>query len=348
MNEEVWKDPPASQPRRVTMRDVARLAKMPVSSVALALHDKPGVSAARRRAVIAAAESLGYLAPRPGRPKIIGLVIEDLSREAKLDGFIDSIIQGVYSAARDREVHVALALYRDGTNPYDELRALTRGPVDGVILTNGGDITAQVVKEVAGTGVPTVLVENYVSVPVSSVVADNFTAGLVSTQHLIDLGHERIAVVSGSDRYVSLTDRLRGFYTAMREANLTVPSLYAPPQGSSSNTKGFDQTMALLDLASPPTAIYAVSDKSARGVYQAAAARDVIVGRDLSVVATDNVEESTYRSPPLTTFDVFARRLGVEALETLIEARPADLSPRRVVVPGQLIVRSSTSRLSTE
>lgn len=341
--ERVARDEPSG--RRVTMRDIARAAKMPVSSVALALNDKPGVSANRRRAVIAAAESLGYLASRNNRQRVIGLVIEDLSQEAKLDGFIDSIIHGVYSAARAREVHVALTLYRKGADPLEDLKAVTRGSIDGMILANGGDITAEVVEGVVRTGVPTVLVENYVNTPVPCVVADNFNAGLISTQHLIELGHTNIAVVGGSDRYVSLTDRLRGYYTAMREAGLPVPPENAPPQQASVNSKGFDQTISLLDLRNPPTAVYAVSDKSARGVYQAAAARGITIGRELSVVATDNVEESMYRNPPLTTFDVFAHRLGVEAFETLLQDRQSANDSRRVIVPGTLIERASTHRL---
>lgn len=332
--------------RRVTMRDIARAANMPVSSVALALNDKPGVSASRRRAVLAAAESLGYLTPRPNKQKIVGLVIEDLSREAKLDGFMDSIIHGVYSAARDQEVHVALTLYRAGVDPLEELRNITRGSIDGMILANGGDITADVVQAVVRTGVPTVLIENYVDTPVTCVVADNFNAGLISTQHLIDLGHTNIAVVGGSDRYVSLRDRLRGYHTAMREAGLSVPVENAPPQLASPRGKGYDQAISLLSLTNRPTAVYAVSDKSARGVYQAAASRGVAIGRDLSIVATDNVEESMYRNPPLTTFDVFAHRLGVEAFQTLLEDRmPASMS-RRVIVPGALVVRDSTSKPS--
>ena len=96
------------------MRDIAQQAGVPLSAVALALSDKPGVSSDRRAAVLRAAEEMGYeRVSRPSRP-LFGLVMEELSPVARSDGFIDTLIQGVYAAARTMDVQVVLNLYRPG------------------------------------------------------------------------------------------------------------------------------------------------------------------------------------------------------------------------------------------
>ncbi|WP_194764960.1 LacI family DNA-binding transcriptional regulator [Microbacterium sp. UFMG61] len=329
--------------KRVTMRDIAAAAKVPVSSVALVLNDKPGVSSTRRETVLAAARSLGYEQPRVTRARVLGLLVEDLGYEAKLDGFIDSIVHGVYAAAGDVDTHVVLAVHRRGLDPLMGLRSVTGRDVDGMILTNGGDITREVVQSIVDTGIPTVLVENYVDLPVDAVIADNLSAGYACTQHLLELGHRRIGLLKGSSRYVSLTDRARGHLAALWEAGVQPDPFLMPDQPAGTEPKGYAQTLALLGLPEPPTAIYAVSDKSARGAYQAIIDRGLQVGKDIAVVGTDNVEESAFRSPPLTTYDVHAHSLGEEAVRVLSSRLGGHQQPTRTIIPGALIVRESTA-----
>lgn len=331
-----------SNGRRVTMRDVARTADVPVSAVALVLNGRPGVSEERRELVLRTAQSLGYSPREVQRTTVVGLVIEDLSREARLDGLIDTMVQGVYTEARRRGVRVALTVYHERADPFEDLRALTGRAPDGILLTNGGDITADVIARVMESTTPVVLIENHVDLPVSAVVTDSFEAGLTATRHLLGLGHTRIGLVRGSRRYVSLTDRARGHLAALWEAGIAPEAELMPEQPAGSALKGYAQTLALLDLPSPPTAIYAVSDKSALGAYQAVAERGLRIGIDVSVVGTDNVEESAFRTPPLTTFDVRAREIGQQALRSLLRIVDGETAVTRTVVRGELVERSST------
>ena len=116
-----------------------------------------------------------------------------------------------------------------------------------------------------------------------------------------------------------------------------------PEQPAGTEPKGYAQTLALLDLPNPPTAIYAVSDKSARGAYLAIADRGLRVGEDISVVGTDNVEETVFRAPPLTTYDVHAHTLGEESVRVLTSRLAGHHQPTRTIVPGALIVRDSAA-----
>ncbi|MBD8103902.1 MULTISPECIES: LacI family DNA-binding transcriptional regulator [Plantibacter] len=325
------------------MRDIASAAGVPVSAVALALADKPGVSAARRAAVFEAADALGYQrAIQPTRPTF-GLVMEEPSPAARSEGFIDTLLQGVYTAARDMDIQVVLGMHQSQSDPIDELATLAGRQLSGLILANGGDLTPEVIGQILDSGLPSVLLENRLGNLIPSVSADNFTAGRESTKHLIDLGHRRIGLIQGSERYASLHDRYRGYVVALLEAGLAVdPSLIAP-QPAQLALKGYDQALQLLDLPDAPTAIYAVSDRSAAGAAAAIAERGLRIGRDVSLVGTDNLDSSAYSIPPLTTFDTSSRSLGTIALRSLLALVDGQTTVTHTVVSGSLVVRGSTA-----
>lgn len=325
--------------RRATMRDVAQAAGVPVSAVALALADKPGVSPARRAAVLQAAAVLGYdRASRSVKP-IYGLVMEELSRVARADGFVDNVVQGVYSGARELDAQVVLSFYHPGSDPLAELSTLAARPLSGLIVANGGDMTIEVIDYLAQSELPLVLVENRVDRPISSVSSDNLQAGLEATRHLIQLGHRRIGLIQGSDRYISLEDRSRGHILALVEAGLAVDPELIAAEEPHVKRKGYAQAQRLLSLDDPPTAIYAVSDRSALGAIEAIDERGLKVGRDIAVVGTDNSAASI---PLLTTFDTASRELGPVAVRQLAALTAGAEVVTHTVVEGHLISRESS------
>lgn len=333
--------------RRATMRDVAAAAGVPLSAVPLALNGKPGVSPERREAVLRAAGAIGYDHTSKARKPLYGLVMEELSPQAKADGFIDTLLQGVYRGAREIGAQVVLGLYRSGSDPVAELSDIASRPLDGLLIANGGDIDAEAIDQMAEAKLPTVLIENRVERAISSVSSDNFRAGLESTRHLIELGHRRIAIIPGSERYESLHERHRGYVVALAEAGIAPDPKLMIPQPAHAARKGYEQAKALLDLPEPPTAIYAVSDKSAIGAASAIRERGLTVGEDISLVGTDNVEESALHLPPLTTFDTCSADLGRVAIDQLgAIIRGLDVVTH-AVVEGHLVVRSSTSVVPT-
>lgn len=326
------------------MRDIAQQAGVPLSAVALALSDKPGVSSDRRAAVLRAAEEMGYeRVSRPSRP-LFGLVMEELSPVARSDGFIDTLIQGVYAAARTMDVQVVLNLYRPGIDPIAELRSLAGRNLDGVLIANGGDITVEVIDEIGAGNLPCVLMENRVDRTIASVSGDNFSAGLVSTNHLLDLGHRRIGMIRGSARYASLRDRYRGYLVALAEAGLPIEQALIHDSVPHAERKGYDEARALLSGPNPPSAIYAVSDKTAFGAAAAIKDLGLEVGRDVSLVGTDNVEAAAYQPTPLTTFDTRSSQLGGIALRALLGLTSrGEPTTHSVLGGGELIVRASSA-----
>ncbi|MDT0344181.1 LacI family DNA-binding transcriptional regulator [Streptomyces litchfieldiae] len=335
----------------VTLRDVAEAAGVPLSSVSLVVNGKPGVSDMRRKRILQAIEALQYVPPRRSadtrKPRrIVGLVMEALSPAAAQDGFMAEVVSGVEDGLRGQGLQMLLHLYRPHDDPISDLRSLTGRGVDGMIVANGGDIDEAAVQRILATDVPVVLLENYLDhdTGIHAVVADNFTAGYRCTQHLLELGHRRIGMLVGSTCYVSLTDRRRGYHAALLEAGLTpVPEL-TPPQEAGAPVKGYQQMRKLLNLPEPPTAVYAVSDKSAMGAYTAIAEAGLEIPRDISIIGTDDVLQSTLLSPPLTTFVVPKFELGrmaAQAVHTLIDTPSAAAS--RTVLHGRIAQRASTA-----
>ncbi|MFF5979515.1 LacI family DNA-binding transcriptional regulator [Streptomyces olindensis] len=334
----------------VTLRDVAEAAGVPLSSVSLVLNGKPGVSETRRQRILGAVETLGYVPTRkpagkePGR--VVGLVMEALSPAAAQDGFMAEVVSGVEDGLRGRGMQMLLHLYRPDDDPISDLRSLMGRDVDGMIVANGGDVDEAAIERILATGVPVVLLENYLDLDtdIHAVVADNFTAGYRCAQHLLELGHRRIGMLVGSTRYVSLTDRRRGYQAALLEAGIIPSAELMPPQEPGSEEKGYQQMKQLLELPEPPTAVYAVSDKSAMGAYKAIVEAGLRIPEDISVVGTDDVLQSALLTPPLTTFVVPKFELGrvaAQAMHALLDAPSAAAS--RTVLHGRIAHRDSTA-----
>jgi DNA-binding LacI/PurR family transcriptional regulator len=338
-------------PRAPTLRDVASAAGVPLSAASLVLNGKSGVSLERRERILEAVRSLQYVPQQKKlqvrkRTPVIGLIMETLSPAAAQDGFMAEVVSGVEDGLRSRGMQMLLQLYRPHDDPIHQLRSLRGGDVDGVIVANGGDVDQAVVHRIMSSGAQVVLLENYMDMDtdIHAVVADNFTAGYRSTEYLLNLGHRRIGMIVGSHRYISLIDRRRGFEAALLEHGIVPDPSLMPAQEPKSTRKGYQQMRALLELAERPTAVYAVSDKSAMGAYAAVHEAGLSIPDDISIVGTDDVMESGYMNPPLTTFVVPKFELG-RAASQMMAAILSDDPPAasRMVLHGSLQRRKSAA-----
>src|SRR5215470_6349753 len=257
---------------RPNIREVAALAGVSISAVSLAINGKPGVSAAKRARVFEIVQQLGYVRNGQRSPvstRVLGLLMETLSIPAAHDRFYAEIVAGIEEAAQRLGYRLFLHLYRPGVDPVGDVRALMGRDIAGMIIANGGDVTDEVIARIAYGRTPLVLVENYVSQPVHAVVADNFTAGLETTRYLLSLGHTRIGALPGPAKYKSLVDRLRGHTVALLERGLVPDPALQPPPTPGHPRKGYVQMQEILALPQRPTAVFAVSDKTAFGAMEA-------------------------------------------------------------------------------
>ncbi len=337
---------------RPNIREIAALAGVSISAVSLAVNGKPGVSAAKRAHVLQIVYELGYVPNGQRAPvgtHVLGLLMETLSIPAAHDRFYAEIVAGIEDAAQRLGYRLLLHLYRPGVDPIGDIRALMGRDIAGLIIANGGDVTDDVIERIARGRTPLVLVENYVSQPVPAVLADNFTAGLEVTRYLLGLGHTRIGALPGPAKYKSLVDRLRGHTVALMEHGVTSDPDLQPGPTPGHPRKGYVQMQELLALPLRPTAVFAVSDKTAFGAMEAIKDAGLRIPNDISIVGIDDVHESAYASPALTTYHVPKRELGETAVLTIHGLLGASGSgkapaPAKIALAGHLVMRESCAK----
>ncbi|MCX6042351.1 MAG: LacI family DNA-binding transcriptional regulator [Caldilinea sp.] len=333
--------------RRPSLRDIAAIAEVSLSTVSLVLNDRPGISGQTRSRVRDAAAQLGYemslSTAAPSSTNAIGLLIEQGSMHALLDIFYGDVIRGFQTEAQRLGYQVLLHMYDRETEGLDTLRADLAEQVSGLIVANDGDITPQMVVQLEDAAIPLVLIENHVEGHrLPSILGDNFTAGYTVTRHLLSLGHSEIAVLRGPAKYSSLVDRLRGCLAALAEAGLALPEGWMPAPTAKHPQKGYWQMKTILDQPHRPTAVVAISDRTAFGAISAVREAGLAIPQDLALVSIDNVADSVYTYPALTTYHIPKHEMGVLAMQKLhriIEGKP-ELAVKSVVY-GELIVRES-------
>ena len=330
------------------MRDVATAAGVSLSTVSLVVNGKTGVSPDRRERVLEAIRDLGYVVD--GHPnaqtetKVFGILMESFSEASRSDGFYTRIVSGIEDTAYELGYQVLLHVYRPDVDPIHSIRELMGRNIDGLIIANDGDVTPEVIRKIAEAGRPLVLVENYQLGPIQSVTADNFAAGRLMTEYLIELGHRRIGALAGPAKYSSLRDRMRGHQIALIEHGLAPDPALQPQPVSGNPRKGYVQMQQLLALPSRPRRSLRSATGPRFGAMEAIKDAGLRIPDDISIVGIDDVRDSAYSSPPLTTFRVPKYDLGKTAV--LILHRMVcgqDVPPARTVLIGQIEVRQSSA-----
>jgi DNA-binding LacI/PurR family transcriptional regulator len=329
--------------RRPTVKDVADDAGVSLATVSLVLNGKAGVGPDTRQRVQAAIGRLGY--QRRGRRLVIGLLIERLSVPAYSDPLVGLIIHGIELAAGKLGYHVLLASVERGSTTLPAM--VTEQQTGGLVVVGGGDISDDYIRSLVDIGLPLVLVDNYVSgLPVPSVLGDNVTGAYLATRHLIDHGHRRIAILEGPRKYKTLTERREGYMRALEEANLPLDQVLMIKPLRLSPRKGYHETQSLLALPAEqrPTAIFAISDKTALGAVDALKEAGLNIPDDMALVGFDDISDSEHVSPSLTTVRLPAQAMGEVAVQRLVELLEGPIStPSNTMLHTQLIVRQSSS-----
>jgi LacI family xylobiose transport system transcriptional regulator len=326
--------------REMTVTSIAELAGVSVPTVSKVLNGRTGVASATRQRVEALLREHSYRRPdRIGPAACLEVVFLQLESHQAIE-----IMRGVERVARERELAVAFLEAHDrvtgGRSWTDQL--ISRRPT-GMIVVYAG-LTPEQQAQLASSGIALVALdptgEPLHSTP--SVGATNWTGGLAATRHLIELGHRRIAAISGPAEYLCARARLDGFRAAMDGAGLAVDEELVHV-GRFFFEDGLEHGRNLLGLANPPTAVVCGNDLQALGVYEAARQAGVPIPRRLSVVGFDDVEYVRWCGPPLTTVRQPLAEMGAAAANLVLELAAGNPpEPTRVELATTLVVREST------
>lgn len=329
---------------KATMRDIASAANVSLTTVWMVINDKPGISSSTAEKVWSVIGDLDYK-PRKSNSSAqldtVGLLMEQSSIPAISDVFYGDVIRGVQSEAERLGMRVIFSVFDRNKRSFD-----LNGPlhdVRGVVVANDGDLPAQTVLQLTALDIPIVLIESYVadqSFP--CVLGDNFMAGYQITRHILNLGHRDIGVLKGPAKYSSLVDRLRGCMAAMAEEHLLFPPEWMPEPMSGHPIKGYVQMQEILALDRRPTAVIAISDKTAIGAMDAIREAGLRIPDDIAIGSIDNTRKSQFTRPPLTTVHIPKYEIGMLAMQKLNRIiMGEDTTAFKSVVYSELIVRES-------
>ncbi len=334
---------PDSSTHHVTITDIAREAGVSVPTVSRVVNGRDDVAAATRERVEALLRHHGYRVqrgPRRSRAFLLDLVFDDLDSPWAVE-----IIRGVEEVAHAAGAGTVVSAVHGRTSSAEAwLQNLHRRASDGVLLVTS-DLQQDLGPLLRDSSVPLVVVDpaGLPPVGVPSVGATNWAGGMAAAGHLVQLGHRRIAHLGGPAHLLCSRARLDGHRAALEAAGLALdPQLVR--EGDFRQESGLHQAQALLDLAEPPTAVFAASDQMALGVYEAVRRRGLRVPEDLSVVGFDDLDLATWASPPLTTVRQPLAEMGAAAARTLLDLADGREVPHpRVELATELVVRSSTA-----
>ncbi len=330
------------------MRDVAELAGVSVQTVSCVVNETGHISLKTRKKVLRAIDELRYRPDRiarimrTGQTRLIGLLILDITNPVH-----SLIASAVESAAYARGYKVVL--YNVGMSAERErecLEAAAEGLVDGLILVNTVD-RDQTFQFVQHERLHAVLIDCLSEAEMPVVSVDNFRAGYLAAEHLIALGHRRIAHLAGSDTLWIARQRVDGYLQALADHGLDYQRVMVARTGRWDSEAGYQVMSELLADGERPTAIFAASDLMAIGAYRAIAEAGLRVPDDLSVIGFDDIPPAAYTLPPLTTIRQPFESIALTAVSLLLDLFAGN-SPAesQCTLAPELIVRQSTAEVS--
>jgi LacI family transcriptional regulator len=329
----------------VTIKDVAKAANVSVASVSRALNGSSSVTEETRKLVLETARTLRYV-PHSGarslstsRTNTIGVVLPDLYGE-----FFSELIRGIDVAARRRGLHLLVSSsHGDAAEAGAALRAMS-GRVDGLIVmsphVDAGFLAANLPETL-----PIVLLNTHdAGHQCSSLAIDNYGGASAMVQHLVEMGHRRLVMITGPANNFESEERLRGFReTVARLVPDHDPNDLVVLHGDFSEESGYRAGHQLQALKRLPDAVFAANDMMAIGCLFALGEAGLRVPRDIALAGFDDIPTARFVTPPLTTVRVRISEMGSRALETLAfqVENPAGTKRSNQVLQTELVVRRS-------
>jgi LacI family transcriptional regulator len=328
--------------RKLTLKDIARQAKVSPSTVSLVLRDSPLVAETTRNKVRATMEQLDYVYNRGAanlrsqQSKTIGVVVCEITNP-----FYAEMVAGI-DTVMDSNGWIAF-LANSSESPERQARFIQRireQNADGIILTAAEGTEPEIVSRLHALRIPFVQALRRVGDENADYVGPDYRLGMsLAVEHLIGLGHKRIAFIGGARRTSALRERLAGYRSAMKRHRLEPGPVFSCPATREQGVKAIREALAMGD---PPTAAICYNDVIAFGVILGLLEAGRQPGTDFRVVGFDNIAEAALSRPALTTIAVEPRQIGREVAE-LILRRIADPTgrPEQVILPPRLIIRDT-------
>lgn len=331
---------------RVTLKDVAAHAGVSEATASKALNGRGDIADATRNAVLKAAAAVGYVPVRrssdPGRPTIT-MVADSIDPYYGVE-----VLRGLVEEGGRRGIDIVPHIESETFHPANsanEWEDLHLGPSSIGIVVLVYRARGPVFDVAKRRGIPVIAIDPYITSKDADVTisATSWEGGKSATEHLVGLGHRRIAVISGPSEFIPGAERLHGYRAAMEEAGIGVDNDLII-EGKYTFGSGFDVAERIMQLPDPPTAVFALNDRMALGAIRAFESHGLKVPEAISVIGFDNSPGTELMTPALTTIGQPLADMGRFSVRTLKDMaaghRPTS---SRMKLATQLIRRSSTA-----
>lgn len=327
----------------VTIKDIAREARVSYATVSRALNNKYGVNPETRERILKIAEELNYSPNAIARGLVssrsftLGLILPDLTNP-----YFPAVAAGIESYAQDRGYSVFLCNTNwDRRRETGYIKLLSERRVDGIILAPAGSTIEENVRAL----LPMVFVSNAPKDSLhSSVVIDNIRGGYLAAKHLIECGHSAIGFIGVSEHEMADNDRLEGYRRAFRRYGREIDPRFIS-FGDFRQQTGYDIITEMIKSGEYPDAIFAENDVLAIGILHGIKDSGLRVPEDIALIGFDDIAFSAYQEIQLSTINQPKEQMGITAAEILIDEidrEPGEIPPRRVILEPELIVRASS------
>ncbi|EEX86030.1 MULTISPECIES: LacI family DNA-binding transcriptional regulator [Brucella] len=333
--------------QKIKLSTIADALGVSTATVSLALRDSPLVADQTREKIKEHARAIGYIynrraaSLRTSRSGIVGVVVRDI-----MNPFFAEILKSIETELdRSRQTFIL-------SNHYDQLDkqrtfmdTLLQLGADGVIMSPAIGTPAEDIQLAEDNGLPVVLIARSVEGVHAPVFRGDDAYGIgLATNHLISLGHTRIAMIGGTDQTSTGCDRYRGYVQAMEKAGLEVRPDWRIP-GPRTKQGGFEVAPQFLALKDKPTAAVCWNDLTAIGLMNGIARAGLVPGEDISVTGYDDLEEAAIATPALTTVWNGQREVGRRAARALLDQlNGVEVSSTQELIRPELHIRQSTSK----
>ena len=333
---------------KVNLGDVAALAGVSMPTVSKVINGRDDVAHATRARVQAALDQLGYESPAQRRSRSAGPALVDLVFHGLHSSYTLEVMTGIVECAAEESVEIVLSGVKPASlrnvNHEQWSQRLAESGRKGLILVTS-EVPAAQLESFRRRNIPVVVIDP-LSPPDSgyvSIGATNWAGGKAATEHLIGLGHRKIAFLGGPEAVECSAARLHGYLAALRGNHLPANPDYVLP-GQFNRESGVSGARQLLALADPPSAIFAANDVIALGVLDEARRQGIGVPHGLSLVGFDGTDLTEQSVPRLTSVAQPLQEMGWAALRTVLRlAKGETLESNHVELATRLVAKESTA-----
>jgi len=336
--------------KEVTLKEVAKYAKVSTMTVSRVIHNKNVVSPRLRKRVERAIKELNYIPNewaqsfRSKNSRVVGLIVRDITNP-----YYSHFVRVIENEVKKHDL--SLLLYDSGEKFELEKEAINlflRKRVEGIIIVPFEEgIVPTHIENLKTRGIPFVILGKLPSAKTDCVTFQDVKASYLATKYLIELGHKDIVHIRGPHNVVAIKSREEGFRKALEESGIPFRK-NCVVEGGSLRKHGYEAVQQLLKKRKPPTAIFTFNDLLAIGAMRALREKGLKIPDDVSIVGFDDIEDSSYTEPPLTTIRQPIDKMAEAAIDLLLDKIQGKRSKKEfgeVSFEPFLIERKSCRRL---